>query len=120
MFIMFAGDSEDVPLPGHLTEEDERPQNSMHRSANSTTLHPNDYIGKFSKDDENPIFKKMQEEEDVMRTRINARKLEAERLDNEIKLVREALKKHGYSEPQINEIFNNGMLTREIIEELLN
>ncbi len=108
---MFAGDSEDVPLPGHLAEDDERPQNSMH---------PNDYIGKFSKDDENPIFKKMQEEEDVMRIRINARKQEAERIDNEVKLVRLALQKHGYSEPQINEIFNNGMLTREIIEELLN
>lgn len=100
---MFAGDDNGPTLPGQLDDE------------TIGTMHPNDYIGKS----ENPIFKKMEEEEDIMRKRINERKQEAERIAEEVKSVTKALVSHGYSQSQINDIFNSGMLTREVIGELL-
>lgn len=117
---MFAGDDDLLHLPGEINDGADvdftRAQNAS-TSANNRTINPNDYAKTGSAD---ALFERMADEEDIMRKHINARKNAAGRIAAEVEMVTKALLLQGYSQDQINEIFNAGMLTPEIIEELIN
>lgn len=86
-------------------------------------IHPNDFIQSEnlhgSANTKEAILGKMEAEDDKIRNLIQERRKEAERKDKELQQIISALKSQGYDSDQINSIFNDGMLTPELIDELL-
>ena len=65
------------------------------------------------------LFDKMSEEDAKIRNMMLERKAAAAEKDKELQSIITALKKNGYDDGQINEIFNSGLLTRDVINSLI-
>lgn len=113
---MFAGDDGEVPLPGDIKDN---PSGEDAMRSEGVKTHPNDYITEDGKFDGEALLDRMQSEEDAMRLYMAKRREESIRIANEIDTVVSALRAHGYDSDQINHIFSSGMLTTEVIDELV-
>ena len=88
-------------------------------NAEDTTNLPKATIDPSTMKGVDDLFDKMSEEDTKIRNMIIDRRAEAARKDKELQLLISALKNNGYDDSQINEIFNSGLLSPELINELI-
>jgi len=85
----------------------------------ASSVHPDNFIDANGKVDRDAILDKMAAEEDAIRDMMQQRRIEAAQKEEELQKIIVALKKQGYDQDQINTIFSEGLLTREVIDELI-